>query len=185
MRVALPSTPARPVDSRAWSFKWLTHESQEIHGSWNRRLCCSSDDTSLEAIQDDGNIPDSAKNAIIIGLKRYETGNYDEALKLFEDALELPGSGVKRFRNKPAEISTGERMAALYNIACCHSGKGDTRAGLVALAACLEAGYDDFKQLRTDPDLQQIREDPRFESLMQRFEPKAGLLGSIVKGFGG
>ncbi|CAD7700409.1 unnamed protein product [Ostreobium quekettii] len=119
-----------------------------------------------------------------MGLQRYESGRFDDALALFQQALDLPGSGIRRFRNKPPEISTGEKMAALYNIACCYSGKNDVRPGLQALAACLETGYDDFNQLRTDPDLRQIRQDPRFEPLLKRFEPKS-FLGKLATGFGG
>ena len=83
-------------------------------------------------------------------------------------------------------------MAALYNIACCqaklaeeelehirHHG-GDVeeyveeyvKNGLIALAGCLEAGYDDFAQLRGDKDLDVLRKDEKFEGLMRRFEKK-------------
>ena len=51
----------------------------------------------------------------------------------------------------------GEKISALYNIACCHSQLGDTRNGLVALAGSLEAGFDDFNTARTDPDLAPLR----------------------------
>jgi hypothetical protein len=37
-------------------------------------------------------------------------------------------------RDKPKLISDGEKMALLYNIACCHSQMQDARNGLVALA---------------------------------------------------
>lgn len=37
-------------------------------------------------------------------------------------------------RDKPRLISDGEKMAALYNIACCHSQLEDARSGLVALS---------------------------------------------------
>ncbi len=37
-------------------------------------------------------------------------------------------------RDKPRLISDGEKMALLYNIACCHSQLEDARSGLVALA---------------------------------------------------
>lgn len=109
-----------------------------------------------------------------------------EALQVYEKALTLPGTGLKRYRDKPRLISDGERSAALFNIACCHAQLGDTRAGLVALAGCLELGYDDFRQLRSDPDLAPLREDERFEGLLKRFEKPAsslaGLLGSIFGG---
>lgn len=48
---------------------------------------------------------------------------------------------------------------------------GETRNGLLALASCLEEGYDDFAQIRSDPDLSPLREDERFENVMRRFEP--------------
>lgn len=49
-------------------------------------------------------------------------------------------------RDKPREISDGERMAALFNIACCHSRLGATEPGLLALAQvsrrhCSSAGW--------------------------------------------
>lgn len=32
-----------------------------------------------------------------------------------------------------------------------------------ACAGCMEVGYTDFAQIRTDPDLEFLRQDPRFE----------------------
>ena len=32
-----------------------------------------------------------------------------------------------------------------------------------SVAGCLEAGYEDFKQIRADPDLAGLRADERFE----------------------
>lgn len=34
----------------------------------------------------------------------------------FERALELPGTGLKRWRDKPPALSTGELTSALYNV---------------------------------------------------------------------
>ncbi|KAK9808672.1 hypothetical protein WJX72_001735 [[Myrmecia] bisecta] len=104
---------------------------------------------------------------------------------LFEKALELPGTGLKRYRDKPNLISDGEKMAALYNIACCHSRLGNMRTGLVALAGCLELGYTDGAQLRSDPDLEFLRTDEKFEGLLARFDQKSrsGFLGNFLKNF--
>jgi hypothetical protein len=48
--------------------------------------------------------------------------------------LRLSPSSLTAPRDKPAGASDSEKMAALYNIACCHSQMQDTRSGLVALA---------------------------------------------------
>ncbi|KXZ53442.1 hypothetical protein GPECTOR_7g1340 [Gonium pectorale] len=53
-------------------------------------------------------------------------------------------------------------------------------------ARCLELGYDDFAQLRSDPDLEPLRKDERFEGLLKRFErPSSGPLGGFLGGFFG
>ncbi|GAX74284.1 hypothetical protein CEUSTIGMA_g1733.t1 [Chlamydomonas eustigma] len=122
---------------------------------------------------------DTFKEALDLGLTLCREKRWAEALGIFEKSLTLPGTGIKRFRDKPRAISDGEKMTALYNMACCHSQLNDARTGLVALSGCLEAGYEDFKQIRIDPDLQNLRADERFEALMKRFEPKKsqGLFG--------
>ena len=91
-------------------------------------------------------------------------------------------------RDKPKLISAGEKQAALFNVACCYSRLGQAREGLAALAGCLEAGYEDAGQLRSDPDLEFLRQDERFEGLLQRFrlgQPGGeGFFNSLLKGFG-
>eukprot|EP00879_Flechtneria_rotunda_P005773 GHRR01006074.1.p1 GENE.GHRR01006074.1~~GHRR01006074.1.p1 ORF type:complete len:220 (+),score=31.96 GHRR01006074.1:184-843(+) len=122
--------------------------------------------------------PETAREAIDLGLVLCKQQKWSRALQVFENGLTLPGTGVKRFRDKPRLISDSEKMAALYNIACCHSRLQDARSGLVALSGCLETGYTDFYQIRTDPDLEFLRQDSRFEGLMERFAKKGnGFLG--------
>lgn len=118
--------------------------------------------------------PSTAKEAIDLGLKFCQRNLWSEALKIFKSALDLPGTGIKRFRDRPRLISDGEKMAALYNIACCHARLDEDRESLLALSACLELGYLDFEQIRNDPDLENARKDSRFEVLMKRYEPKPG-----------
>lgn len=127
--------------------------------------------------------PEDARGAIAIGLKSFEAGDYQGALQLFDKALALPGTGIKRFRDKPAAISDGEKQAAYFNIACCYSKLGDAQKGLVAVAGCIEAGYMDFAQLRMDPDLETLRQDARFEGLLGRFQKKGGPFSQLFEGF--
>ncbi|KAL6779393.1 hypothetical protein ACKKBG_A12160 [Auxenochlorella protothecoides x Auxenochlorella symbiontica] len=121
--------------------------------------------------------PDTAAAAIAQGIELCREKKYDAAQGLFEAALELPGTGTKRFRNKPPQISNSERIAALYNIACCQGQLGNIQNGMIALAGALESGYAEFDQMRNDPDLAPLRESPKFEGLLQRFG------GAQPKGF--
>lgn len=124
--------------------------------------------------------PDDARGAIAIGLKLTEAQQWEKAQSYFERALELPGTGVKRFRDRPRLLSDGEKVAALYNIACCQSKLAqpeNIQNGLIALAGCLEAGYDNWQQLRSDPDLANLRTSDKFEGLLKRFERRGGFMG--------
>ena len=42
--------------------------------------------------------PDDARTAIALGLRLHKAGQYNDALGMFQKALELPGTGIKRFR---------------------------------------------------------------------------------------
>eukprot|EP00197_Chlamydomonas_leiostraca_P007225 CAMPEP_0202865976 /NCGR_PEP_ID=MMETSP1391-20130828/6854_1 /ASSEMBLY_ACC=CAM_ASM_000867 /TAXON_ID=1034604 /ORGANISM="Chlamydomonas leiostraca, Strain SAG 11-49" /LENGTH=181 /DNA_ID=CAMNT_0049545869 /DNA_START=120 /DNA_END=665 /DNA_ORIENTATION=+ len=131
--------------------------------------------------------PESCKDAIALGLRYTGAARWTEALPIFEKAMSLPGTGMKRYRDKPRQPSDSEKMTCLYNIACCHAQLGDAKSGLVALAGALELGYADFPQIRRDTDLAALRKDERFEGLMRRFEPQGGLgMGFNLGGlFGG
>ena len=43
--------------------------------------------------------PEDARGAIAVGLKLYNAGQHSAALDIFVKALELPGTGLKRFRS--------------------------------------------------------------------------------------
>ncbi len=128
--------------------------------------------------------PDTARAAIAIGLKLTGANRWEEAQDYFERALSLPGTGIKRFRDKPPQLSDGERIAVMFNLACCASrlgGDENIQNGLMAIAGCLEAGYSDWQQLRNDPDLENLRKNEKFEGLMTRFEKKSGGFGNFFK----
>ncbi|KAK9079009.1 hypothetical protein SSX86_000678 [Deinandra increscens subsp. villosa] len=91
------------------------------------------------------------------GLQLYKIGKYDEALEKFESVL---GS-------KP---ELNETSIASYNVACCYSKLNQIQAGLSALKEAMQAGYEDFKRIRTDPDLENLRKSEEFESLMKQFD---------------
>ncbi|KAK4763087.1 hypothetical protein SAY86_008855 [Trapa natans] len=91
------------------------------------------------------------------GLQLYKSGKYEEALVKFESVL---GS-------KP---DATEAAVASYNVACCYSKLDQIQAGLSALEDALKAGFEDFKRIRTDPDLENIRTSGEFDPLLKRFD---------------
>ena len=52
-------------------------------------------------------------------------------------------------------------------------------------AGCLEEGYEDYQQIREDPDLEGVRGDSRFQSLISKYAKSNGngFFGNMLKGF--
>lgn len=55
-----------------------------------------------------------------------------------------------------------------YNIACAYGRIGDTPKALAALTQAVDAGFDNTGSLESDPDLAQVRLDPRSMELLRR-----------------
>lgn len=91
------------------------------------------------------------------GLQLYKIGKYEEALEKFESVL-----GSKPEYN--------EASVASYNVACCYSKLNQIQAGLSALEDALKSGFEDFKRIRTDPDLENVRKSENFDPLLKRFD---------------
>jgi len=56
---------------------------------------------------------------------------------------------------------------AMYNLACTYSLKGDRALGLEWLEKSINAGFDDTKKLREDPDIASLRGEPRFKQIQE------------------
>ena len=56
-----------------------------------------------------------------------------------------------------------------YNVACAFARASDATQSLVWLERALASGFSDKNLLNTDPDLQAIRSDPRFDQLLERY----------------
>ena len=125
---------------------------------------------------------EDAAGAIALGLQLYRN-DPSAALAQFVAALDLPGSGPRRMKGKPAELSTGELQAALYNAACCYAKLGDTVGGMDTLRAAVEAGFDDWDALRKgDADLAPLRESAAWGQFVARLpaaKPPQSFLGGL------
>jgi len=130
--------------------------------------------------------PADAGEAIAKGLEAFEAKDVGRAEALFTLALELPGAGMKRDRNKPAELSREELQAVHYNLACCalRLGEGeDAQAkAMNNLRQAVASGYSNDKayaQLKEDRDLAAVQNLAEFTALLASIQPstKKGLFG--------
>jgi tetratricopeptide (TPR) repeat protein len=148
-----------------------------------------------------------ASAAIADAQELYERGEYAEAVTTLEGALKLAGSGTRRDRSKPAELSLGEQQACFYNLTCAHSMLGDLDKAVKSLELTLRAGYcsaqlygfgranEDYERLMRDEGLERVRKDPRFEQLVDQFnvepselqlqlDPSQSVIGRAMKMWG-
>lgn len=98
-------------------------------------------------------------------LQRYP--DYVDLLRVLGHALTL--------RNRiPESLEVDKRLCQLrpfdalahYNLACSHSLLNQIDAALAALKRAIELGYDDFRYMERDSDLDNLRADPRYRKLL-------------------
>ena len=113
----------------------------------------------------DGTTPITCAQAIVAGEDALRSGDASLALKLFEAALDLPGSSAVRLAGSPREYgcaSDAEAAAALYNMACAYVALGETGPALTCLEGAVEGGGREIAEAaRGDPDLAALREGDR------------------------
>jgi tetratricopeptide (TPR) repeat protein len=75
---------------------------------------------------------------------------------------------IRDFEAHVAKVPDPVRHAAsLYNIACAHSLMGNRDEALLWLGRAVAAGFADADHARRDSDLENIRDDPRFEAILR------------------
>ena len=58
-----------------------------------------------------------------------------------------------------------------YNVACCYASINQVAPGLEALDAALAAGFDDYKKVRSDPNLAGLRADKAgFDAVIDKYD---------------
>ncbi len=108
---------------------------------------------SLEQIQRHLEMNPHDTRALYVGANQF--ANVGE----FEKAQELAERALGRDQEEPV---------VLYNVACFYAMKGNTDRAMELLDRAVENGWGDKAWLETDPDLDSLREDPRFQALMGR-----------------
>lgn len=79
-----------------------------------------------------------------------KTGKYEEGLEIDEKlSHQLPNDDL-----------------VWYNLGCSYSLTNHPDQAFEALTKAVELGYSDYDWMKTDPDLNSLHADPRFESLL-------------------
>jgi len=94
---------------------------------------------------------DSASLRIQIGNGFLEEGKYERALQEYRKAI------------KAAPTNS----TAWYNLACALSRLKRIREAVDALKKAVEVGFDDIDWLKKDPDLDNLRDDPRYRAFVK------------------
>ncbi|MCX6210166.1 MAG: hypothetical protein NTZ59_11900, partial [Bacteroidetes bacterium] len=90
-----------------------------------------------------------------IGWGYIRINNLDSAFFYFTKALKMESN------NK----------SALYNMACYYSITKETDSAIAYLEKSIKAGYDDFENIKTDTDLDNIRNTEKFKALIKKYFP--------------
>ena len=99
-----------------------------------------------------------------------ELGEFRKAGKEYRRILRrLTDPDISGKEGIPGKDRERLRQVAHYNLACIHSLSGRPENGLVSLRNALEAGYRDFDHIRSDDDLEEVRNLPEFSPLLDRF----------------
>lgn len=105
----------------------------------------------------------------------YELGN------VYADLKDYPMAIV--FYEMARDLEYNPVSKLYYNMACCYSKKHDTQNALTYLSMALDEGYSNGKQVQTDPDLEYIRKEEKFQALVASFfsegEERSGKLFSL------
>jgi Flp pilus assembly protein TadD len=91
-------------------------------------------------------------------------------------AFEMLGQACTRAGRHREALEADLRVTALrpkdaiahYNLACSHSNLEDVDAAFEALHRAFDLGYNDYRHLLRDPDLENLRKDRRFKTLLNR-----------------
>lgn len=95
----------------------------------------------------------------------------------FVEALQVLGDDYTRRGSFKDGLKVDQQLArlrpgdatVLYNLACSYALTGRLDRATTALIKAIDQGYDDFRWLMRDPDLQQLRDD---ENLFKKVREK-------------
>jgi tetratricopeptide (TPR) repeat protein len=171
-----------------------TAGNSQHHAGIKSRFFSSNNDSDSEPVPSPQ--PINFREAEVLGLRLMQEGQHEEALKVFQKGLKLPGSRKDIIRTQtlsgpsPVGGSSGgtegkivlkldefELQAAHYNIACAYARLNQVVESCASLEQAFKVGFDNYATVRSDPDLDTVHGSDEFSNLMERFDSKKGFFG--------
>lgn len=100
-------------------------------------------------------------------LAKFKSGEVESALIDFENVISLE---PKKYIGDDFARVSDICMFSHYNVACCYSALDKADAGLESLDAALLSGFDDYKKIRSDPNLENLRKSEGFTTLINKYD---------------
>ena len=96
---------------------------------------------------------------------------HHDALRLLGDTLTRCGEHEEALRvDRRLTVLTPRDPIAHYNLACSFSNLQRSDEALAELATSIRLGYREYDHMLRDPDLANVRRDPRFRKLIARLK---------------
>lgn len=100
--------------------------------------------------------PESPRAHYNLGTIYLGRKQYDRAIRFLREAVRLNPDYVEAF----------------YNLACAYALKGEKELAMWALHQAVRKGLRDVRYIEGDPDLESLKDDPRFQALMRRLRAR-------------
>ena len=117
---------------------------------------------------------DSSLRRIVVTTERHlelNPDDYSARIVVASALIELGEREDEAMEWASAVLESGTQDSlALYNLTCFYSKAGEVEKALDSLDRSVGAGYRDVDWVRQDSDLDNIRDDPRFDTLVERME---------------
>ncbi|MEA2068172.1 MAG: hypothetical protein U9P12_03125 [Verrucomicrobiota bacterium] len=112
----------------------------------------------------------AAHNAVELGFLRKISERLPEDLEILQALADLYTKTGKYKDGLEIDVKLSQQLPnddmVWYNLGCSHSLTNQPDEAFEALTMAVELGYCDYDWMKTDPDLDNLRADPRFESLL-------------------
>jgi tetratricopeptide (TPR) repeat protein len=97
--------------------------------------------------------------------------DYIEALQILGDAYTKTGQWEKGLKvDRRLARLCPDNALVFYNLACSYSLLKNLNSAFTSLRKAIRLGYDDARWLARDPDLKNLREDPRYTSICKKLK---------------